>query len=122
MRVLKRSSLVAAGLFLLAAVMQWNDPDPFGWIALYAAAAATSVAFVLMSERIWRVALVVGGAAALWAALIAPGASGAGFGDLTAEMSVYRPEIEVARELCGLLLVAVWMAVIGGAGIRGARK
>ncbi len=122
MQTIKRISVAMAAVFLLFAGAQWNDPDPFGWIAIYAAAAANSMAFVVMSGPIWRVSLFLGSIAALWAALLAPGASGVGFGDLFRTMGPLNPEVEVAREMIGLVIVVAWMAVLGGAGIRSTRK
>jgi len=122
MRTIKRISVAMAAILLLCAVVQWNDPDPFGWIAIYAAASATSLAFVVMSGQVWRVALALGAVAALWAAILAPGAAGVGLGDLGATMGPSNPEIEIARETLGLVIVAAWMAVLGAAGIRSTRK
>lgn len=122
METIKRLSVLMAGVLLVCAVVQWNDPDPFLWIALYAASSATSLAFVVMSGPVWRVALLIGGLAALWAALLAPGAAGVAFGDLFASMRASDPSIEVAREMLGLVIVALWMAVLGAAGIRSTRK
>ncbi|MCP4867625.1 MAG: hypothetical protein GY898_02770 [Proteobacteria bacterium] len=122
METIKRLSVAMAGLLLLCAAAQWNDPDPLGWIAIYAAAAATSLAFVVMSGPIWRIALVIGAIASVWAALLAPGASGIGISDLFGSMKASSPEVEVARELLGLVISGLWMAVLGAAGIRSTRK
>ncbi len=40
-------SLVFAVLFIWAAFVQWNDPDTFFWILIYALAALLSVLFFL---------------------------------------------------------------------------
>jgi hypothetical protein len=122
MEAIKRISVGMTLVFLLCAGAQWNDPDPFGWIAIYAAAAANSLAFVVMSGPIWRVSLVLGGIAAVWAAVLAPGAAGVGFGDLFRPMGPLHPEVEVGREMGGLMVVALWMAVLGRAGLRSIRK
>jgi hypothetical protein len=43
MPVLSACNWLMAALFGLSAVLQYNDPDPLSWIALYAAAAAACV-------------------------------------------------------------------------------
>jgi len=106
-------------LFLISAVLQYNDPDPLRWIVLWAAAAAAC--FI---QRRFRQAWLVAGAvcvvALLWAALLAPTAlPGLELADLAGEMKAETPQIELGREILGLLIIAVWMAVLVVVGSRG---
>ncbi len=98
---------VCALLFAAAAAVQWNDPDPAIWIALYGAAAG------LAGASAWGApsALLCFGLAALagvWAASLLPG--------VVSEAAFTWNEVE--RELAGLLLVAGTMIALG----RGARR
>jgi hypothetical protein len=108
--------MVAA--FALSAIVQYNDPDPLGWMAIYAAAAAAGIAW-----RRWPFALAVGLVAAAWAAALAPQAlPGLRPGDLVKTMHAGTPSIELGRELLGLVLVAGWMAVLVSYGRLAARR
>ena len=88
------ASGLAVLLFVYAAVVQYNDPDPIGWMLLYALAAVAVGASVTMhlppSLPLGLAALSFG-----WAAVIAP--SVVRVADLTGR--------EEERELAGLLLV-----------------
>lgn len=99
--------------FVLSAAVQWNDPDPWRWVAIYVAAAVACV----LGRRVGRgarlLAAVVGAAALLWASSLAPRAlADLRPGDLVREMEASTPAIELGREMFGLLLVAGWMAVL----------
>jgi hypothetical protein len=98
--------------FLFAAVMQYNDPDPVRWMAIYGAAALAC--WLALVRRLWRwypagVAL----AAVVWAATLAPGVIGhVAPRELFSETAMLAPAVEEAREMLGLLIVAVWMGVL----------
>lgn len=91
-----------AAFFVYAAVMQTNDPDPGPWIVMYLVAAGLSAAgaFKLVPPALTFPVVAV---AVIWAATLIPASLDAGF-------SV---DAEEPRELFGLLIVAVWLAVIG---------
>lgn len=100
-------------LFLFAVAVQYNDPDPLRWMALYGAAAAASLLVA------WRGQAPIGLPAAtcllalVWAAWIGPPVLGrVSSGELFAEFEMASPVIEEAREAVGLLIVAGWMAVV----------
>jgi hypothetical protein len=93
-------------------VVQINDPDPWPWIAIYAAAAVLSAIEIRRRAR-WWAAAVVGGAALVWAATIAPRVIGAvPFLQMFAEFEMKSLGVEESREMYGLLIVAAWMAAI----------
>lgn len=105
-------------LFLISAALQLNDPDPLRWVLIWAAAAAAC----LLQRRVtwdWLLAGATCAAALLWAALLAPSAlPGLELGDLAKKMKAETPQIELGRELLGLLIIAVWMAVLVFLGSR----
>jgi hypothetical protein len=104
--------------FALSAVVQYNDPDPLGWILVYAAAAAACATGGRGPGR-W-LAATVGAVALVWSLGLAPGVVGHGrISDAFARMEDHRPIVEETREMLGLALVAAWMAVLalrGGPG------
>ena len=102
-----------AGLFLLSAAVQYNDPDPYAWMTVYTAAAVVCLVPVTSRYRsgmAWLLASV-----ACFATLrIAPEALALErVGDLTASMAASRPEVEAAREVLGLAIVSLWCAGLG---------
>ncbi|HEX8693799.1 MAG TPA: transmembrane 220 family protein [Longimicrobium sp.] len=112
MRAFRLINLPMAALFVFAAAVQYNDPDPLRWMALYlAAAAACGLAAAGRLPR-WLPA-AVGLAALAWAAALAPGVWGrVRPGDLFAEWEMANTAVEEARETGGLLIVAAWMLVL----------
>ena len=107
---------IFAAVFLLGAAVQWNDPDPFVWIAGYLAAAGLSLAACL--GRRWRVACgVAAGVYGLWFLTLAsslPDAPEEAFTSFRMQSTSH----EEPREAVGLALMAVWngaLAVWAGA-------
>jgi len=100
-------------LFAFAAAVQFNDPDPIRWIAIYGAACALSLV-VFFRQRLWpAAALTVCVGAVVWAALIALGGPAASeYGHMFDAWEMKSPSVEEAREASGLLIVAVWMIVL----------
>lgn len=89
------ASALSALLFAYAAALQWNDPDPVRWMAIYGTAAvvAGAAAFRPVPRA---VGLALAAVALLWAATLVPG--------VVSEAALTGTEEE--RELAGLLLVA----------------
>lgn len=96
-------------LLAVAAGLQYNDPDPARWIAIYGAGAVISVA--LPSTRTAVLPGIVVGLAALgWAAYLAAEVWGAiELSDLTSKMSEKGGAVEEGREAGGLAIEAVWL-------------
>jgi hypothetical protein len=111
---------VFALLFLLSVTVQFNDPDPLAWVLIYAAAAWAS--FLAARGRPSRaLASAIAAVALLWAATIVPRVVGkVPFGDMFAAWEMQNAGVEESREMYGLLLVALWMAVIALRGRRAA--
>ena len=107
MRVL---SFVLAAVFLVGAIVQWNDPDPLAWIVGYLVGAALSF-HAARGGRAFApnvaAALVFG----LWFASLAatiPDAPDEAFTSFQMQSSSH----EEPREAVGLLLLAVWCGVL----------
>jgi hypothetical protein len=107
---LKGLNRVMAVLFGIAAVLQYNDPDPLRWMAIYGVAGLAC----LFAGRLSRAApAIIGLAAVAWAATLAPGVVGrVTIRELFESYAMKGEPVEEAREMGGLLLVAAWMAVL----------
>ena len=113
-KIFEGLNLVMALMFLTGAVLQYNDPDPFRWIAVYGAATVAC----LLAPRMQRAGVilpaVVGLFCLVWVVAIAPRVlPELELGNLVRTMEVKTPAIEESRELLGLLLITAWMAVLG---------
>lgn len=98
---------LAAAMFLVSAALQYNDPDPLRWAAMYGAGAA---ACLLHGRVRWHraLALVVALCALGWAASQLGILPRLAIGDLFKSMKAETPAIEESREFLGLLLVGGW--------------
>ena len=103
-----------AVLFAVAVVVQFNDPDPFRWVAVYAAALAVSALAAARGRVPVVVAAVVGGIALAWGLFLVRNSGGLRtYQHMFDAWEMQNTSIEEAREATGLLIVFVWMAVVG---------
>lgn len=122
MRFVRALTVLIGVFFLLAVVVQYNDPDPLRWMAIYGAAAVACLLLLRGGLPRWLPALV-GLVALVWAATLTPGVVGqVAPGDLFREVKMASPAVEEAREMIGLLIVAVWMLVLFVVAPRRARR
>jgi hypothetical protein len=105
-------------LFALSVVVQYNDPDPYVWMAIYGAAAVAC--FLSLRSRLPRwLPMVIALFAILWATSILPRVLGkVPFLDMFAAWEMKDVGIEESREMYGLFIVAGWMLVLAWRGIR----
>lgn len=100
-------------IFIFAAVAQYNDPDAVRWVALYGAAALCCILWLY--DRLRRIIpAVVGILALIWAGFVVPDVIGHHtFGrEMFRSFKMNDIGVEQAREMGGLLIVAVWMIVL----------
>jgi hypothetical protein len=111
--VFRRLNGIMAALFALAVAVQYNDPDPVRWMAMYGAACVLSVVVAVRGTAPFWAALAVGLVALAWAADWAVGVTGAGvFAHMFDAWEMKSLPIEEARETSGLLIVFVWMSIV----------
>jgi hypothetical protein len=98
--------------FMFSVAVQFNDPDPWSWVSIYAAAAI--VCALEMGRRArWVAPAVIAAIAGVWAATIAPRVIGrVRFTDMFAEFEMANVGIEESREMYGLLILAAWMTAV----------
>jgi Transmembrane family 220, helix len=98
-------------IFLLCAVVQYNDPDPVRWMTIYGVAAAACV--LAQRGRLSAFAAALIAAVALtWAAALARGVVGRITLAEILTLSNVALLAEEGRETLGLLMVGLWMIVL----------
>lgn len=120
---LRIANALAALLFLLGATVQLNDPDPWRWLLIYAAAAGCcGLAEARRREgRIGATALLV--VALGWAgAIFAGGMEAIEPAALISDLQMKTAGVERWREALGLGVIAGWMAVLRRATRPGTRS
>src|SRR3954462_8183401 len=100
-------------LFAVAVAVQYNDPDPIRWMAIYGAAFVVTVMAAARGRAPGFGAAIVGGVALAWGAYwaVSSGTPAALYEHMFDAWEMKNTAIEEAREASGLLIVAVWMAV-----------
>jgi len=104
-----------AVLFAVAVVVQFNDSDPLRWMAVYGAALTVSILAAVRGAVPVALPAPVGGIALVWG-LFLVGRGGATFRiyqHMFDAWEMTNASIEEAREVTGLLIVFLWMAVVG---------
>lgn len=112
--VWRASNGLMFAVFMVAVVVQYNDPDPLLWMLVYGAAAGVSLATVIGRPLHRLVPAATAAFAMTWALVLFPRFFGkVSPGDMFAEwkMSVLGGPLEEAREATGLGIVAFWMTV-----------
>lgn len=107
---------LAVLVWVLFAGLQLNDPDPLPWTMLYLGAAGLTVA----RAQGWLhplVALLSAIFVGLWASALGRQLHQLPLHRLLGE-GMMDPEVEVAREAGGLLLVSLWCLALGARGYR----
>ena len=98
--------------YLLSAVVQYNDPDGLLWIVIYLAAALMCIGALRRKLPKWYpwTLLVI---SLVWIGWLLPNILGkVSPGELVESISMRTREIEEAREIGGLVLVAIWAGVL----------
>jgi hypothetical protein len=109
---MKIANLVMLVAFVFGVIVQYNDPDPTRWMAIYGAAALACGLFAAGRKQ-WIVPAMVLAIAAIWAATLAPAALGkVGFGELFEAFEMKDERVEIGREFGGLAIIAAWMLVL----------
>ncbi|MFN7115478.1 MAG: transmembrane 220 family protein [Saprospiraceae bacterium] len=103
---MKNLNIILAILFLLFAIVQYNDPDPFVWIAIYGIVAVVCALAAFKKYYIWLILLGLA-ISAVEATTTIPGFIEwirLGMPNIAETMKAEKPYIEYTRELLGLVL------------------
>lgn len=98
--------------FLLSAAVQYNDPDPLLWAAIYLSASAMCLAKIRKRRLTWlppMLLLISLG----WIFALLPSIVGqVSVAEIVESISMKTRAVEEAREIGGLLLVALWAVIV----------
>ena len=98
--------------YLASTLVQYNDPDPWGWIAIYLAAAAMCLAWFVKRLPRWYPTLLLF-VSLIWIGTLLPSVIGqVSADDILESISMKTQSVEEAREIGGLALVAIWSAAL----------
>lgn len=104
---MKIFNLILTALFVLFAVVQLNDPDPYLWVIIYGAVAVIS-GFAVVGKYNKTIILSIAGICVIWMATLIPGVIDwidKGMPTITGSMKAESPHIEFVREFLGLLII-----------------
>ena len=101
--------ILMAALFVLAVIVQYNDPDGLSWMIAYGLVVAVTVASI-SGRRPWKTALALGVGLLVWGLILSPAMGQASFDSFT-RWSMHGND-EIVREVGGLLMAAGWMFVL----------
>ena len=120
--LLKILNLIFLLAFLLAALFQYNDPDPIRWVAIYIAAATLcKLQHCNQITPIFPVLLLI--ICLVWIGMLVPSLTqGVAWTDILDSLAMKTKAVEEASEIGGLVLVASWSAVIAINSVLSGRK
>ncbi len=111
-RWLRVLNLIMLALFLFSVIVQYNDPDPIRWMAVYGGAAVACIWWLRGTMPRWLPA-VAGLAALIWLGFWIPRVLGqVPLREMFREAGMATMAIEEGREAIGLALITIWMAVL----------
>lgn len=101
---MKAFNLVLAILFLVFAIVQYNDPDPWLWIATYTFIAIISAMAAFGQYRKWMIGFGVGFCLIHFLFLLPDFVDwfSSGAESIVGSMKAEKPHIELTREFLGL--------------------
>ena len=104
---MKIFNIILSLLFVLFAYFQYNDPDPWSWIAIYLAVAVICGFAAFGKYFRWGILLLLTALTIYWAILLPDFISwiGEGMPTITGSMKAESPHIELVREFLGLLIL-----------------
>jgi hypothetical protein len=99
-------------LFLFGALVQYNDPDPWRWIAIYLAASC-ACALAAIGRLPWLFAASLALTSLAWAVSLAPRAfPKVRFLEMFSAWEMANERVEEGREMHGLLVICVAMSTL----------
>lgn len=109
--ILRFANYLMIAVFLLAAIAQYNDPDPLQWILIYGLASLACIFFALKKLH-WIIASTVVFISGIWALLKIPYLTASGFRHMFDELTMMQTGVEAAREFLGLFIIFAWVLIL----------
>lgn len=104
-----------AAVFALSALVQFNDPDPVGWILLYGAAFAIALCATVISIHP-AAPLILLAVSLCWATFLLPpvwqSSEPLSLSAVFGSVSMKNERVELVREIGGLLIVSAYLALL----------
>lgn len=100
-------------LFLIAAALQFNDPDPIVWISVYGA--ASLITFLFLLQKINWYVIATASVFSLVASIFIGVDAMQEAGLITSSLDSFKMHNmaeEKAREAIGLIIIAIWMLIM----------
>lgn len=110
-RIWTAANVAMLAMFVFSVAVQYNDPDPLPWMAIYAAAAVVC-GFEIRRKTPLLAPVVVAAVAVIWSGWIAARMHDVPISALFAEWEMRDVGVEEAREMYGLAIVGIWMIAI----------
>ena len=111
MKIFPITNYFMFGIFILSAVVQYNDPDPLQWIVIYVLAGIACLLYKRISFDT-HFSVFVGFVALIWAVFLIPYVAEVSLNDIFESVQMKTESVEVIREIGGLLIVVIWMVVL----------
>ncbi|MCZ6674430.1 MAG: transmembrane 220 family protein [Verrucomicrobia bacterium] len=112
---MKRLNWLFCFLFLLSAVLQYNDPDPVVWMLRWGAAGIGCLLFGL-GKLPKALPIAVGVIGLIWATVLLPRILETSvdirWKEVFMQASMSNITVEWIREMGGLLIITTWMGVL----------
>lgn len=109
--MLRAASVIMLILILLSIAVQYNDPDGWIWMLIYAMGLLPTVGAIARTWTGLSVIAAIGYFAGFFYML--PGSTVENPTHLFTDLQMGEAGVEEAREAFGLLLCAIWMSVLG---------
>ena len=102
-------------LFLLSAVLQYNDPDPLLWMIMWGAAGIACLLYGIGKLPMW-LPVAIGAVGLVWGLALLPGiirtAGDIRWNEVFMQAGMSNITVERVREMGGLIIISIWMAVL----------
>ena len=108
-------------IFVLAAIVQYNDPQPLRWMLMYGAAALVCILYALKKLH-WVTASTIVFISGVWTLLKIPQLTVYGFQHMFDDVYMIQTGVEAAREFLGLIIIFIWATTLGISTYREKRK
>ena len=99
-------------IYLLSAAVQYNDPDGILWATVYLCAAGMCIAKIRNRMQRWLPPVLLA-ISLVWIGFLVPRIVGqTSLTEVFASISMQTKAVEEAREIGGLLLIALWAGAL----------
>ena len=111
-KIIRIINYVMVAIFLLCVILQYNDPDALLWMIIYGLSALVCFLF-LFAHLNWSFPALMALGTFGAALYLAPQVIGkVSFAEIFGSMYMKNLTVEKAREMGGLIIIAIWMTIL----------